>query len=232
MPEPVGAWMRVWPPPAMAGHPCSWAGVVAAKVERNHSATGGENRSRAATADRVPGPGDASRGPGACHHGAMQHPDLAAGGHAFLTVALWAGALPAALLRDDAGVFRFDWRPVPLLALGVLMLLAGTALVFGAGRQLSRAGVRLLGVRPGPALVTDGLYGIVRNPQHVGTTLVALAPAVALAPRVMGILPLVAVVWLVVGLEPLEDRRLLEEFGDDFRDYRRAVWRWLPRWRG
>lgn len=159
----------------------------------------------------------------------MQRPDLAAGGYTFFTVALWAGALPAALLRDDAGVFRFDWRPVPLVVLGALALLAGTALVFAAGRQLSWAGVGLFGFRPGPALVTDGLYRVVRNPVHVGTTLLALAPALALGPRVMWMLPLVAAVWLVVGLEPLEDRRLLEAFGDDFRRYRAATRAWIPR---
>ena len=159
----------------------------------------------------------------------MQRSDLAAGGYTVFTVALWAGVLPAALLRDDAGVFRFDWRPVPLVVLGGLALVAGTALVFVAGRRLARAGVRLLGVRPGPVLVTAGPYRVVRNPVHVGTTLLALAPAVALGPRVMWMLPLVAAVWLVVGLEPLEDRRLLEAFGDDFRRYRASVWVWIPR---
>ena len=160
-----------------------------------------------------------------------RRPSLLAGGYTFFTVALWAGVLPAALLRDDDGVFRLGWRPWPLVVLGALVLLAGTALVFAAGRQLSGAGVRLMGVRPGPALVTGGLYGVVRNPVHVGTTLVAMAPAVALGPRVMWMLPLVAAVWLVVGLEPLEDRRLLEAFGDEFRQYRATVWAWIPRWR-
>jgi len=162
----------------------------------------------------------------------MQRPDVLAGGFTFFTVALWAGALPAALLVDDEGAFRLAWRPVPLIVLAGLVLLAGSALVYGAGRQLARSGGRLLGVRPGPVLVTDGWYRFVRNPQHIGTVLVALAPAVALAPRLMWMIPLVAAVWLVVGLEPLEDRRLLDAFGDDFRDYRSAVRPWLPRMRG
>lgn len=159
----------------------------------------------------------------------MQRSDLKAAGFTLFHVALWAGLLPAALLRDEAGVFRLAWRPVPLLVLGGLVLLAGTALLYAAGRQLVQAGARLLGVRPGPTLVTDGCYGQVRNPQNIGTTLVALAPALALAPRMMWMLPLVAAVWLVVGLEPLEDRRLLEAFGDDFRAYRGRVRAWLPR---
>jgi protein-S-isoprenylcysteine O-methyltransferase Ste14 len=37
------------------------------------------------------------------------------------------------------------------------------------------------------------------------------------------------VAWLVAGLEPLEERRLLEVFGDEFREYRRTVGRWFPR---
>ena len=162
----------------------------------------------------------------------MRRPDLASGGFTFFTVALWAGFLPAGLLRDDAGAFHLAWRPAPLVVLGGLVLLAGSALVFGAGRDLSRAGARLLGVRPGPALVTWGWYGRVRNPQHIGTTLVALGPALALAPRGVWLIPVVAMVWMVVGLEPLEDRRLLEAFGDDFVRYRSAVPKWLPRPRG
>lgn len=162
----------------------------------------------------------------------MQRPDILAGGFTFFTVALWAGALPAALLVDDQGVFRVTWRPVPLIVLAGLLLLGGSALVYGAGRQLTRAGGRLLGVRPGSVLVTDGWYRLVRNPQHLGTVLVALAPPVALAPRLVWMIPLVAAVWLVVGLEPLEDRRLLDAFGDDFRVYRSAVRPWLPRMRG
>jgi protein-S-isoprenylcysteine O-methyltransferase Ste14 len=155
--------------------------------------------------------------------------DLKAAAFTFLTAALWAGALPAALLRDESGAMRLVWRPVPLIVLGGLVLTGGTALVYLAGGHLARAGAHLVGVRPGPVLVTDGWYARVRNPQNIGTTLMALAPALALAPAIMWMLPLVAAVWMVVGLEPLEDRRLLEVFGDDFRAYRARVRAWLPR---
>ena len=48
-PEPVGAWMRTCPPEAIAGQPCSCAGVGAANAEVNHDRVIGENRSSAAT---------------------------------------------------------------------------------------------------------------------------------------------------------------------------------------
>ena len=41
LPLPVGAWIRVWRPAAMLAQPSTWAGVGAAKAERNHSATAG-----------------------------------------------------------------------------------------------------------------------------------------------------------------------------------------------
>ena len=36
-PEPVGAWIRTWPPAAIAGQPCSCAGVGAAKFRSNQA---------------------------------------------------------------------------------------------------------------------------------------------------------------------------------------------------
>src|SRR5262245_29725433 len=49
MPDPVGARMRVWSPPAMAGHPWAWAGVGAGKLVSNHAWTAGEKRGASTT---------------------------------------------------------------------------------------------------------------------------------------------------------------------------------------
>ena len=143
--------------------------------------------------------------------------------------ALWIGVLPALLLGDRERPLADLWRPVPLIVLAVIVALVGVVAVFAPSRALYDRGVPLFGVAPGPVLVTDGWYGRVRNPQHIGTVLMALAPAIALDHAWLWSVPAVAAAWLVAGLEPLEDRRLLEEFGDDFREYRTAVSRWLPK---
>ena len=44
-PEPVGAWMRTCPPPAIAGQPCACAGVGAAKFRSNQARVSGRKAS-------------------------------------------------------------------------------------------------------------------------------------------------------------------------------------------
>src|SRR4029453_16706425 len=44
LPDPVGARVSVWSPPAMAGQPWDWAGVGAGKLVSNQARTAGENR--------------------------------------------------------------------------------------------------------------------------------------------------------------------------------------------
>src|SRR5688572_17916748 len=56
LPDPVGARVRLWRPPAMAGHPWAWAAVGAPKVVVNHSRTGAEKAGIDAAAGMA-GPG-------------------------------------------------------------------------------------------------------------------------------------------------------------------------------
>src|SRR3954447_9318710 len=47
LPLPVGAWIRVWRPAAIAAQPPTWAGVGVSKALSNQARTGSENGSRA-----------------------------------------------------------------------------------------------------------------------------------------------------------------------------------------
>ena len=80
----------------------------------------------------------------------MQRSDTTAAVFTFLTVALWAGVLPAALLRAEAGGFRLSWRPLPLVVVGGLLLLGEAVsawierLRFGSGLMFADAEVFLV----------------------------------------------------------------------------------------
>lgn len=153
---------------------------------------------------------------------------LEALGHLVFTAAVWVVGLPAALIRDESGSLAPTWRPPALVAVGAVVALTGATLVYGAGRHLTERGVRLFGVRPGPALVTDGPYEHVRNPQDLGSTMMALGPPIAIGVGMLWLTPLLALIYFAAGLEPLENRHLVEEFASEFPAYRRSVAAWIP----
>lgn len=143
------------------------------------------------------------------------------------TAILWAVVLPGILLVD-AGI-GVPWREPALVSLAALLGAAGLTIMTTGARHLAAAGIGLFGVRPGPRLVTDGPYAIVRNPIDAGTTLLAIAVWLAVDLAIMWLIPAAALVSFVAGVGPYEDRVLLEEFDEDFKAYRRRVSKWLPR---
>ena len=116
-------------------------------------------------------------------------------------------------------------------AVGVLALLAGAWLTVLAQMQM---GVSWrIGVDPAErtALVTRGVFGLVRNPIFSGM-LLALAGLALLVPNALSFLG-AGLVW--IGLElhvrRVEEPHLLRTHGDRYRDYARSVGRFLP-WLG
>ncbi|OFW65359.1 MAG: hypothetical protein A2Z12_07400 [Actinobacteria bacterium RBG_16_68_21] len=158
----------------------------------------------------------------------MSRPESGAYRYTAFLVALWAVILPALLLRTDHG-FVVAWRPWPFVAAATVLLVAATAAVLYPARRLAAAGARMMGTRPGPRLVTDGVYGRVRNPIDIAATVIAFTPWIALRLELGWIVPVAAVVHYTVGIGLYEDRRLTEAFGDEFKEYRRLVRKWVPR---
>lgn len=161
-----------------------------------------------------------------CEHGVVPHPGRRAWAYTAFVVALWAVMLPGVLVGDTSG---FHWRPWPLVAGAGVLLVAATALVFYPARRLAACGARLMVTRPGPTLITDGVYGRVRNPIDVATTVIAFTSWMAVEAELLWVVPAAALVHFTIGVGLYEDRRLVEAFGDEFSMYRRRVPKWFPR---
>jgi protein-S-isoprenylcysteine O-methyltransferase Ste14 len=87
-------------------------------------------------------------------------------------------------------------------------------------------GLRQLGVAEAePRLVTTGAYGIVRHPLYT-TALLALWCFPVLTSGTLAF-DLGATVYLLVGSE-WEERRLIEQFGEEYLRYRKKVARLIP----
>lgn len=109
-----------------------------------------------------------------------------------------------------------------LLGLGAFAYLAGDAM-----RRFTRAGTPAIPFKPTEALVTTGPYRFTRNPMYVGmaTLYVALALAFGLL-WAFAFLPVV--ILLIDRLVIAREEPYLERlFGQEYRDYKRRVRRWV-----
>jgi len=85
-------------------------------------------------------------------------------------------------------------------------------------------------VRSGATLVTGGPYRWVRHPMYVGVALLVLSVSLITANVLIALLGGVTVAMQVLRT-PIEEARLVERFGDSYRDYASRTGRFLPRFR-
>jgi protein-S-isoprenylcysteine O-methyltransferase Ste14 len=110
---------------------------------------------------------------------------------------------------------------------GGLALLAGLTLMAWGIATFISSRTPIVPTRPARVLVEQGPYRFTRNPIYLGMT-VAYCGLAALFNLVWPLLVLPGVVVLVlVMVIRREERHLLATFGDDYRQYRRRVRRWV-----
>ena len=134
------------------------------------------------------------------------------------------------------------WQPLPgtwyaatgsWWWIGAAVQAAGVVVTLVAARTLDLRGLMGLSPPRRPTghdqplpLETRGLYGLVRHPIYFGWLLFVFGAPVMTSTRLT--FALVSVFYLVVAI-PLEERSLVETFGEPYRHYQRQVrWRMLP----
>lgn len=136
----------------------------------------------------------------------------------------------AGLVLGMLAQFAFPVKPLPARlarVLGAALLVGGMAVATWGKRSMERARTPSNPKRPVLALVTDGPFGLSRNPLYVATTGVYLGLAVllnALWPIVLAPPLLCLVHW---GVVLREESYLEEKFGEAYRNYKAQVRRWL-----
>jgi protein-S-isoprenylcysteine O-methyltransferase Ste14 len=144
-----------------------------------------------------------------------------------------AGLVPALLLlgrppRPGWGLPGGWW--VPVLAVGVLVALAGLALVVRTVRLFATEGEGTLAPwDPPQRMVVRGPYRYLRNPMISGVMAILLGETLALGSAVLAGWFAVFVAVNATYIPLVEEPGLTRRFGTDYVDYRRAVPRWLPR---
>jgi protein-S-isoprenylcysteine O-methyltransferase Ste14 len=146
------------------------------------------------------------------------------------------GTVPALLLWFTRDADAFGWRLSSWTDASLWLALA----CLGVGFPLLRATISRFDAEgdgtlapwdPTRKLVVSGPYRHVRNPMISGVVFSLLGEALLLRSPAVGcwgaLFFLVNAVYFPISEEPGLEKR----FGEDYRRYKRAVPRWIPRWR-
>ena len=107
---------------------------------------------------------------------------------------------------------------------GYALLFTGFGIFMKGWRELHRA-------RQENRLVMDGLYGLVRHPQYTGLFIALFGEGIVHWPTVFSVALFPVIVLAYTLLARSEERKVLREFGDEYRAYRERVPMFIPRWR-
>jgi protein-S-isoprenylcysteine O-methyltransferase Ste14 len=123
--------------------------------------------------------------------------------------------------------------PAPFLpetaqcAVGGAAILTGQAMVVACMGRFRAAGTPVGPYKPTSAIVSDGLYGLSRNPIYVALTLIYLGIGVAIdSPWILAlVVPVLLVMRTCVIVR--EERYLERKFGAEDLGYKASVRRWV-----
>jgi protein-S-isoprenylcysteine O-methyltransferase Ste14 len=122
------------------------------------------------------------------------------------------------------------WAPLRLL--GIVLVIAGTAVLVHAFARFALEGLGTPApVAPPQHLVVGGLYRYVRNPMYLAAIAILVGQALIFGQPVLLAYALIAVVAVVAFVHWYEEPTLRRKFGEQYEVYRRAVPGWWPRLR-
>jgi protein-S-isoprenylcysteine O-methyltransferase Ste14 len=113
--------------------------------------------------------------------------------------------------------------------IGTAVLLGAIVLLWRAHVDLGRNWSATVRVREGHALITDGVYGVVRHPIYAAHWLIVISQPLLVRHWVFGFAGLPAFALVFLYRLPREEAMMVKVYGDEYREYMRRVGGVLPR---
>lgn len=155
------------------------------------------------------------------HIDGADHPQVVA-----VPPVIYAGAFGLGLIVE--GLIRTHVPGSTLrFGLGGLLLLVGFGLMGAALRAFRAAGTHVEPYLPATTLVTTGPYRFTRNPIYLGMTAAYLGAGLLSDSLWILIFAIPVLALIHVGVVLREEAYLTVKFGDRYREYVRAVRRWV-----
>jgi len=139
---------------------------------------------------------------------------------------IYLGFLVAGLVLNHfwpAGFLPGSWR----IPLSTLLIAVASMLIMLGLHEFKRVETEVSPHRPSKALATGGIYAHTRNPLYLALTLIYLG--ITAATDDLWLLPLAVPLLIVIryGVIAREERYLRVKFGEEYRQYRERVRRWM-----
>ena len=111
------------------------------------------------------------------------------------------------------------------MVIGYTIVFAGATLVADGWRRIHQA-------RRKNRLMTDGVYARLRHPQYTGLFLIVFGEGIVHWPTIVSVVAFPVIVIAYTMLARKEERQMVEQFGDEYREYQRRVPMFIPRREG
>jgi protein-S-isoprenylcysteine O-methyltransferase Ste14 len=122
-------------------------------------------------------------------------------------------------------IVRIDqtWR----IGVGAIVAVIGALITIRGARVLAHRGTNISPMLPTLAIATEGIFRWTRNPMYVGGTFLMIGIALIFALDWLLLLLVPSVLILHFGVVMREERYLERKFGDEYRQYKASVPRYL-----
>jgi protein-S-isoprenylcysteine O-methyltransferase Ste14 len=137
-------------------------------------------------------------------------------------------SVPAGIVLGFTDYGRMRAGAVYVEAMGLVLLVAGTALRRAAIKELWRYFTVNVSILEGQRVIRRGLYRHVRHPSYTGLLLRYLGLGLAFANWLSAALIFLPLLCATVYRIRVEEDALTRHFGEEYRDYCRATRRLIP----
>ena len=121
-----------------------------------------------------------------------------------------------------AQMFGTPMAHIVAMMIGYTIVFFGATLVADGWRRIHRA-------RRENRLVTEGVYSRMRHPQYTGLFLIVFGEGIVHWPTIVSVTAFPIIVAAYSFLARKEERQMVQQFGDTYRNYQRQVPMFIPK---